>query len=118
MIKYHTAVSGIRIAEILHDSGKIADVEDILQLMVDTGYTGNCSGMIIHQDSLPGDFFELKTGIAGEMLQKFSNYRMKLAIIGDFSSIKSKSLNDFIRECNRSSHILFTGSLSEALDHM
>ncbi|MFZ2340826.1 MAG: DUF4180 domain-containing protein [Bacteroidales bacterium] len=61
------------------------------------------------------DFFDLKTKIAGDILQKFSNYRMKLAIIGDFSAIKSKSLRDFIRESNNAGTINFVGSMEEAM---
>lgn len=58
---------------------------------------------------------DLKSGFAGEILQKFSNYRMKLAIIGDFSEIKSKSLRDFIRESNNRRTISFVSSIEEAL---
>jgi hypothetical protein len=40
---------------------------------------------------------------------------MKLAIIGDFTDIKSKSLRQFIGESNRWGIISFVGSLEEAL---
>ena len=41
-------------------------------------------------------FFDLKTGIAGEMVQKFVNYGLKVAIVGDTSELaaKSKALHD------------------------
>jgi hypothetical protein len=71
--------------------------------------------MILHAINLPSEFFDLKSGFAGEILQKFSNYRMKLAIIGDFSEIKSKSLRDFIRESNNRRTISFVSSIEEAL---
>lgn len=35
---------------------------------------------------LPADFFRLETRIAGNMLQKLTNYRMKCAIVGDISA--------------------------------
>jgi len=60
------------------------------------------------------DFFDLKTGFAGEILQKFSNYKVKLAIIGDFSSFTSKSLRDFILESNKHGHINFVSTIDEA----
>lgn len=53
--------------------------------------------------------------MAGEILQKFSNYRMPLAIIGDFSGLDSKSLKDFIRESNKNKHVSFVGSFDEAM---
>ncbi len=114
MIEYHTRKFG-EIAELLKDTVKIENADDILQLMADAGYTHDIKGMIIHADSLQPEFFNLKSGVAGEILQKFSNYRMKLAIVGDFSGIKSKSLRDFIRESNNRKIISFVSSLDEAL---
>jgi len=114
MIKYHIGKSG-KIAEVLQDSNKKANTDDILQLMVDAGYTHSVQSMIIHAESLLPEFFDLKSGIAGEILQKFSNYRMKLAIVGDFSEIKSKSLRDFIRESNDRKIISFVSTVNEAL---
>ena len=95
-------------------SEMINSTEDILDTMADAGYNG-CTGLIIYTDTLNRDFFDLNTKIAGDILQKFSNYRMKLAIIGDFSDIKSKSLRDFIRESNTFGVINFVASLDEAL---
>ena len=114
MLKYHNVKSGT-VAELLPDSVNITNVDDILQLMVDAGYSKSAYGMIIHAKSLPAEFFELKSGVAGEILQKFSNYRMKLAIVGHFSEIKSKSLRDFIRESNNRKIISFVSTLNEAL---
>jgi hypothetical protein len=77
--------------------------------MGDAGYNGS-TGIIIHMETLNPDFFDLKTKFAVEILQKFSNYRMKLAIIGDFSDVKSKSLRDFIRESNARGIVNFVAS--------
>jgi hypothetical protein len=117
MIKYHSTVDGLMVAEYLPGSGTVSDPADILDIMAEAGMNG-CNSVVIHEKSLPPGFFDLKTGIAGEILQKFSNYRMKLAIMGDFSEIKSKSLSDFIRESNRGNRIFFIGSLEEALSRL
>ena len=60
-------------------------------------------------------FFDLKSGIAGERLQKFSTYRIRLAIVGDFSKYTSKSLNDYIFESNKGRYINFLSTCSEAI---
>jgi hypothetical protein len=60
-------------------------------------------------------FFDLKNGIAGEILQKFSNYRVRLAVVGDFSKYTGKSVHDFIRESNKVRHISFVHSTEEAI---
>ncbi|WQD36273.1 DUF4180 domain-containing protein [Sphingobacterium spiritivorum] len=61
-------------------------------------------------------FFDLRTGIADEILQKFSNYRVQLAIVGEYSKYNSKSLTDFIYESNKGRHINFVNSMEEALN--
>jgi hypothetical protein len=116
-IKYHKTAGGKIIAEILPGSDLITSPDDILDLMAEARL--NDSGrMIIHDKSLHPDFFDLKTKVAGEILQKFSNYRMRLAIVGDFSGFKSESLRDFIRESNRTGTISFVGTIDEALSRL
>ncbi len=112
MIKLHT-VNNITVAEVT-ETDLITKPEDILDLMADSRYN-DAGSMIIHSKDLGPEFFDLKTRVAGEILQKFSNYRMKLSIVGDFSNIKSKSLKDFIRESNRTGTITFVASVDEAL---
>jgi hypothetical protein len=114
MFKYHHGSDNSMIAELLPGETVISNTDEILNLMAEAGMNG-CSKMVIHSASLHGDFFNLKTGLAGEILQKFSNYRMKLSIVGDFSKVSSKSLKDFIRESNRTGIITFTGNIGEAL---
>ncbi len=114
MIKYYTGKSG-NIAELPGDSVKMVNYDDLLQLMADSWYTHSVQSVIIHAVSLPPEFFNLKSGIAGDILQKFSNYRMKLAIVGDFSDVRSKSLRAFIRESNERKIISFVASVNEAL---
>jgi len=116
-IKYHKTLRGKIIAEILPGSDLITSPDDILDFMAEARL--NDSGrMIIHDKSLHPNFFDLKTKVAGEILQKFSNYRMRLAIVGDFSGFKSKNLRDFIRESNRTGTINFVGTIDEALSKM
>jgi hypothetical protein len=93
----------------------IQGVRQILDLLASAQYNHQCSGMIVYKESLGDSFFDLKTGYAGELLQKFSNYKMKVAIIGDFSEYKSKSLVDFIYECNNGNCIFFKESVAEGL---
>lgn len=113
MIRYHNK-GNIKVAEIMPGSEIISNPDDILGIMVEAGYN-DCAGIIIHQGSLHPDFFDLRTGLAGEILQKFSNYRMQLRIAGDFSDVGSRSLRDFISESNKRGVIRFVNSTGEAL---
>ena len=100
-------VNGQKIAEVISDEIVIKDPQDALDMMAAADYEGARAIMIYEKNIIP-DFFELRTKIAGEILQKFSNYRVKLAIIGEFEKFKSKSLQAFIRESNRGKQVFFT----------
>jgi hypothetical protein len=113
MFKFHT-INDITVAELNDKNFIINEVQDALDLMADVSYNG-CNRMIVYENNLNKDFFDLSTGLAGEILQKFSNYNFKLAVIGDFSLYKSKSLRDFIRESNRGNMIYFAEDLQSSL---
>ena len=97
---------------------RVEQASDMLDLMATAWYQGHCIGMVMDKDSLPNDFFTLSSGIAGEILQKFSNYQFKIAIIGDFSSYASKSLQSFIYECNKGNSVFFVPTVEEGLDRL
>lgn len=115
-IETHT-VLGKRIAELASDSLLISAIEDVTDMLGNLYYQ-EFERIIIHERNIVTDFFDLKTGIAGEVLQKFSNYRMRLAIVGNFEKFTSKSLRDFIRESNQGSTVNFVGSVAEALNRL
>lgn len=92
----------------------LKELHDFIDILGNSYYLQSI-GVVLHSENLHNDFFELKTKLAGDILQKFSNYRQKLAIIGNFDNIKSKSLNDFIRESNEFGKISFVNSLEDAL---
>ena len=108
-----TEFNGIPIAELIADNIVIKNTQDALDMMANSNYLG-ATGMIVHQKHLLPDFFDLKTGIAGEILQKFSTYNSRLAIIGDFDNTTSKSLRDFIYESNKIGRINFVSTLDDA----
>lgn len=107
-------INNKKIAEIITDEIILSTIEDGLDLLGNLSYQG-FDKIIIHEKNIIPDFFDLKTKIAGDILQKFTQYQMPLTIIGDFSKFKSKSLNDFIFESNKGKHINFAGSQSEAI---
>lgn len=108
---------GIHIAEVISDQIVIKNLSDALNLMGDSMFMGS-SKLLIHEKNIVADFFELKSGLAGEILQKFSTYNLKLAIVGDFSKYTSKSLKEFIFESNKFGRINFVESREEALKRL
>ena len=65
---------------------------------------------------LADEFLDLRTRLAGEFVQKFVNYGLTLAIVGDISVhvAASTALRDFVYESNRGRHLWFVHDL-EAL---
>lgn len=107
-------LNNTKIAEVTSDEAIISTTQDGLDLLGNLYYQGFDS-IVIYEKNIVSDFFDLKSGIAGEILQKFSTYRVRLAIVGDFSKYTSKSLKNFIYESNKSRQVNFVNSTTEAL---
>ncbi len=101
-------------AAVLTEKEKWQTVSDALDDMAAASYDG-CVGVIVPKECLTDDFFDLRTGLAGEILQKYTNYKMKIAVTGDFSGYTSKSLRDFIYESNKGRQVFFKASLEDAM---
>lgn len=110
--------NGMKAAVVDSEGLFLTDVQSALDFMALIEYEYGCNTAIIRKSNLPGEFFDLKTRLAGEILQKFTNYRFRVAVVGDFSGYTSKSLKDFIYESNKARQILFVGSEKEALDYL
>lgn len=107
-------IDGLQIAVIASEDIVIATAEDGLDLLGNLYYQG-FDKIILDKKNITPDFFNLKTGIAGDILQKFSNYRMGLAVIGNFEKHQG-AIQDFIFESNKSGHVHFVSSREEALE--
>ena len=103
------------IAIIHTDDVVITDVQSALDLMATVRYETDCDRIAIPKSAVKEDFFVLSTSIAGEILQKFVTYQVKLAIIGDYTKYTSKPLRDFIYESNNGTHIFFVATEDEAI---
>ena len=100
--------------EVLSEKQFIGCVQDALDLIGEF-FGQYYDGIIIHEHNISPHFFELKTRLAGDILQKFSNYRLRLAIVGDWSKYTSHSLAAFIVESNRGRMVNFATSTEEAV---
>jgi hypothetical protein len=71
--------------------------------------------VVVPAERLTDDFFQLRTGVAGEIAQKFANYRLALAIVGDISRQveDSGSLSSWVAESNRGQQLWFCETFDE-----
>lgn len=113
-IKIHF-INDKQVAEIISDNILLKTTQDGLDLLGNLYYE-DIDAIVIHEKNIVPDFFDLKTKIAGDILQKFTLHRMPLIIVGDFSKFNSESLNAFIVESNYGKQINFVGSLSESIE--
>jgi len=107
--------NGYRIAVVQSDELLITDTQSALDFMAAIRYQAETEIIAVNKEAITEDFFVLSTCIAGEILQKFVTYNVKLAIVGDFSGYTSKPLKDFIYESNHGSHIFFVANIDEAI---
>lgn len=107
--------NGIAVALIRGQDIAIADAQSALDVMSAVRYDAGCDRLAIDKAAVSEDFFRLETRLAGEVLQKFVNYQVKLAIYGDFSGYSSKNLKDFIYECNRGKDVFFVPDEQSAI---
>lgn len=112
----HTVKSTI-IVEIESDRIVIETIDAGIDI-VGALYFEGVNPVILRDYQLNQEFFDLKTGMAGEILQKFSTYRIRIAIVGDFSAFESKSLQDFIKESNQGKLVNFCSSKEEAIQRL
>lgn len=108
-----TQLNDTAIAEIQSDKMEISNTQDALDIMMNCIYSG-ADNIIFHQHQILPEFFDLSTGLAGDILQKFSTYRARLAIVGNFENVASESLKAFIAESNRGGRIRFVATLEDA----
>ena len=102
------------IVEVISAEIVINTPQDALELMVAAGEY-DAQRIIIREQHLHADFFELRTGLAGEIAQKSVNYRFKLAVVGSFEKYQSNSLQAFILECNRGNLLFFVADIESAI---
>ncbi|MEV0262059.1 DUF4180 domain-containing protein [Streptomyces sp. NPDC050617] len=96
------------------DGEPIAAERDVLDLIGNASYQG-AQWVVIPVECFDGSFFQLNTRVAGDIVQKFVNYRVGLVVMGDISGYTegSSALRDFIRECNRGRQTWFVADAEE-----
>ncbi len=110
--------NGVDIASVFSDEILINDVQSALDFIATVRYEVGCDRIILNKSVVCEDFFDLKTRLAGEIIQKFINYHAKIAIVGDFSMYSSTSLRDFIYECNHGRDLFFLPNVEQAIEKL
>ncbi len=103
------------IAIVTGEEKVITDVRSALDLAMTVNYETGAEKIVIDKKLICEDFFILSSGLAGEILQKYINYHIKMAVYGDYSRYTSKPLRDFIYESNQGKDFFFVATEEEAI---
>jgi hypothetical protein len=107
-----TEVAGLRV--LWCDPAGPAVVGDGLADVIGSAL-GRADVVAVPATRLPPEFFVLRSGVAGEVVQKFATYRLHLVVVGDVGRevAGSTALRDFVREANRGRQTWFAADAAE-----
>jgi hypothetical protein len=110
--------NGVPVLVCAPDGPPVATVQDALDVIGAT--YGRAEVVALPAARLDERFFTLGTGLAGEIMQKFVNYQIRLAIVGDISAhlAASSALRALVLESNRGRHIWFVTDLDGLDSHL
>lgn len=84
------------------------DFSDLLSAALSHG------GLIVAESDLPARFFDLKTGFAGDLLQKLTNYRARVALVIPDPSVHGARFSELAAEHRSHGLVRFVASVPEA----
>lgn len=101
-------LSGARVFEIALDGAPLGDDRDATRVM-SAALEHDADIVAIPTARLTQTFFDLNTRAAGAFVQKFINYRLRLAFLGDMSAplAASRALQAYVAESNRGQDVWF-----------
>ncbi len=88
--------------ECLPEGGLILHEQDALDLVAACVENG-ANRVMLHAANLNADFYNLRTGLAGAVLQKLSNYSVKLAAVLTPELVGDGRFKEMVLEANRRS---------------
>ena len=77
-------------------------------------YSGDPSLILLSENNLQPDFFDLSSGLAGSVLGKLAQYRVKTAVVADLDGIRSERFQELIFEMNKGKQVNFFRELEKA----
>ncbi|HWS28668.1 MAG TPA: DUF4180 domain-containing protein [Clostridia bacterium] len=112
--------NGVQAALAQGEGPLLSDVQNALDLIAAASYEAGVSRIAFCKEQVHLDFFRLGTGLAGDVLQKFTNYGVKAAFYGDFDALceKSEPFRAFVKESNAGNSVFFVKSENEAMERL
>jgi hypothetical protein len=120
MVEEHLVTVHGRPVMVLAPDGMPLDTEGLTTEIIGEAIGLRAEVVVIPAERLTDDFFQLRTGVAGEIAQKFVNYRLQLAIVGDIDERigESDSARRWVDEANRGRSLWFVPTFEEFAERL
>ena len=93
-------------------AGQPFDPMKIFTACIESG----ASSLLLDENALPAEFFDLSTGLAGELLHKLGTYRVRLAGVVPDVGVHSSRFQEFAREANKGQQHRFFADRQSAIE--
>ncbi|WP_090598642.1 DUF4180 domain-containing protein [Pelagibacterium luteolum] len=77
--------------------------------LIGMAWSDDAQMVVVEASVLPDAFFELRSGIIGDVAQKFANYRLLMVVVGDVQRFadRSTAFRDYLFETNAGGNLWF-----------
>jgi hypothetical protein len=101
-------IAGVNCLVVGSADGPFENASKVVRLFGDA-MGEDASTLVVPADALADDFYNLRTGFAGDVLQKAANYRIRFAVVGDITRHveASKAFHDLVVESERATGYCF-----------
>ena len=101
-------LGGLRVQH-LDPEGELISTSEQTSDLIGNAWVDHADLIAVPVSRLDPAFFELRSGVAGEVTQKLVNYQLRLAVVGDVSHYEAASaaFRDWVWESNRGRHVWF-----------
>lgn len=85
------------------ETGERTDAADLIARCIER----DVNAVLVAESALPAGFFELRSGVAGDLVQKLVNYGIRMAIVVPDLGTRSERFREFAREANAGASFRF-----------
>ena len=102
-------------AECDHTTKLVSSEQDAVDLIGFCGYH-QTNNLLLYTDNVDESFFDLKSQLAGKVLQKCMNYYMRVAMVLSLDIKDNKRFSEMVLETNKGNHFRIFKTRDEAID--